>query len=99
LVAVPLSVEDTGGGLHADSGTRSDGGQRRPFVLLRHDHTFEPEDRFLLLRCPAQTTSGMILTADRRNRSPRWGSVTEPHLGDEGGRRGQRATGLGMVPA
>src|SRR5699024_10273319 len=77
---VLLPVEHTGGGLDADSGTRSDRGQRRPFVLLRHDHTFEPEDRFVLLRCSAQTISGMILTADRRNRSPRWGSAAEPHL-------------------
>src|SRR5699024_7441553 len=96
---VLLPGEHTGGGLDADSGPRSDGWQRRQFVRLRHDHILEPEDRFVLLRCSAQTTSGMILTADRRNRSPRWGSATEPRLGDEGDRRGQRATGLGMVPA
>src|SRR5699024_2176436 len=75
---VLLPVEYAGGGLDADSGPRSDGGQRRPFVLLRHDHTLEPEDRFVLLRCSAQTTSGMILTADRRNRSPRWAQPRSP---------------------
>ena len=36
-----FTVEHPGGGLDADSCARSDRGQCRPIVLLRHDHTFE----------------------------------------------------------